>query len=91
MTLRVHYKLVIFLVTSIPLACIRHSKKTAFTPLKHTKISLTCPFLHGFSAFLKIHGILETSCFQAIMTTGSAGGLFGPYKGPLPAVRLKTR
>ena len=26
-----------------------------------------------------------------IMTTGSAGGLFGPYKGPLPAVRLKTR
>ena len=70
MTLRVHDKLVIFLVTSIPLACIRHSKKTAFTPLKHTKISLTCPFLHGFSAFLKIHGILETSCFQAIQKPG---------------------
>ena len=28
---------------------------------------------------------------ETIMTTGSAGGLFGPYKGPLPAVRLKTR
>ncbi len=28
---------------------------------------------------------------KKIMTTGSAGGLFGPYKGPLPAVRLKTR
>ena len=70
MTLRVHYKLVIFLVTSIPLACIHHSKKTAFTPLKHTKISLTCPFLHAFSAFLKIHGSLETPCFQAIQRPG---------------------
>ena len=39
----------------------------------------------------KIRITVTYFCPDTIMTTGSAGGLFGPYKGPLPAVRLKTR
>ena len=50
---------------------IRHSKKTAFIPLKHTKIPLMCPFLHRFSAFLKIYGSLETACFQPLQKPGT--------------------
>ena len=39
-------------------------------PLHTGQSTLTCPFLHGFSAFLKIHGSLETPCFQAIQKPG---------------------
>ena len=46
-------------------------RKVAYgIPLHTGQSTLTCPFLHGFSAFLKIHGSLETPCFQAIQRPG---------------------
>lgn len=46
-------------------------RKAAYgIPLHTGQSTLTCPFLHAFSAFLKIHGSLETPCFQAIQKPG---------------------
>ena len=55
----------------------------------HTCRSLMSDAPQGTFVVMQEISLCDISCI--IMTTGSAGGLFGPYKGPLPAVRLKTR